>query len=109
MQRRSFIQASLATVCSAATTGPVVSAERQGGFMYELRSYSLKTAKQAVLEAYLSKAFIPALKRFGIGPVGVFVDKGEREPLAVYVLTVYPSIDQVATLSTRLSADEDYL
>jgi hypothetical protein len=109
MQRRSFIQASLATVCSATATGPVVGAERPGGFMYELRSYSLKTAKQPVLEAYLSKAFIPTLKRFGIGPVGVFVDKGEREPLAVHVLTVYPSIDQVATLSTRLSADEEYL
>jgi hypothetical protein len=109
MKRRSFIQASLATLCSAAATGPVVGAERQGGFVYELRSYSLKAGKQAVLEGYLSKAFIPSLKRFGIGPVGVFVDKAEREPLAVHVLTVYPSIDQLAILSTRLSGDEEYL
>jgi hypothetical protein len=95
-------------VCSAAATAPVVGAERAGGLVYELRTYSLKTAKQPMLEAYLSKAFIPSLRRFGIGPVGVFVEKGEPEPLSIYVLMVYPSIDQVATLSTRLAADEEY-
>src|SRR5439155_14418546 len=107
MQRRSFIQTSLATVCASATMNPVIGAQHQGGLVYELRAYFPNAAKQSVLEAYLSKAFIPALKRFGLGPIGVFVEKGERE--SVYVLIVYPSVDLVASLSARLVTDEDYL
>ena len=109
MQRRTFLQASLATACSAAATAPVLGAEHSGGQVYELRTYSLQAAKQPILEAYLSKAFLPALKRLGAGPVGVFVEKGERAPLAVHVLIVYPSADLVATRSSRLDADAEYL
>jgi hypothetical protein len=109
MERRSFMQASLATVCSAATAAPVVGAERQGGPVYELRTYGLKAAKQPILEAYLSKALLPALQRLGIGPVGVFVEKGKEESLNVYALIVYPSADAVTSLSARLAADDEYL
>jgi hypothetical protein len=76
--------------------------------MFELRTYSLKAAKLPILDTYLSKAFIPALKRLGIGPVGVFVEKGEAEPVRLCVLTVYPAAEQIATLSTKLAADEEY-
>jgi hypothetical protein len=107
MQRRSFIQASLATVCSTSAEAPA--AERPDGTVYELRTYSLKAAKQPLLEAYLSKAFLPALKRFGIGPVGVFVEKAEQEPLRVHVLVVHPSADVAASLAARLATDEEYL
>ncbi len=109
MKRRSFIQASLATVCSAAAVAPATAAEPKGKSVYELRTYSLKAAKQPVLETYLEKAFLPALKRLTIGPVGVFVEKLEQEAVKVYVLIVYPSADQVVSLSTRLTADEEYL
>jgi hypothetical protein len=78
--------------------------------VYELRAYSLKAAKQPLLETYLSKAFLPALKRLGIGPVGVFIEKGkDDETLTVHVLIVHPSVDTVATLSARLAADEEHL
>src|SRR5437773_10633505 len=109
MQRRSFLHASLATLCSAATADPLAAADRPGGQVYELRSYSLKPAKQAPLEDYLQHALLPALRRYGIGPVGVFVEKGDEALLKVYVLIVYPSVDPVATLSTRLAADPEYL
>ena len=108
MKRRSFIQASLATVCSAAVA-PGRAAERPGGTVYELRTYSLKAAKQPVLEDYLSKAFLPALKRLHIGPVGVFVEKGEADSVKVTTLIVFPSIDLTASLSAQLPADEEYL
>ncbi len=108
MQRRSFIQASLATMGSAAAAAPVAAAERQDNPMFEVRTYSSKAAKQPVLDAYLSKAFLPALKRLGIGPVGVFVEKGKEDPRSVYVLIVYPTADAVATLSARLAADQEY-
>jgi len=109
MQRRSFIQASLATVCSTVGVAPVAGAAPQGTAMFELRTYSLKADKRPILDAYLSKAFIPALKRLGIGPVGVFVEKGEQEPIKVCVLVAYPSAEQVAALSSRLAADEEFL
>jgi NIPSNAP len=108
MKRRSFIQASVATVCTAAATAPAFAAERQSGPVYELRTYALKAGKQAVLEAYLSKALLPALKRLSIGPVGVFVEKGEQDAVKVHVLIVYPSADPVASLTTKLAADEEY-
>jgi hypothetical protein len=107
MQRRTFLQTSLATACSA-TAAPVLGADRPEGQIYELRTYSLQTAKQPTLEAYLSKAFLPALKRLGAGPVGVFVEKGKQDQLAVHVFIVYPSADLVVARSSRLDADAEY-
>jgi len=52
---------------------------------------------------------LPALKRLGIGPVGVFLEKGEQDTVKVYVLIVYPSADQGTSLSARLNADAEYL
>jgi NIPSNAP len=108
MKRRSFIQASFAALCSVVGVGRAAAAEPKGTPMYELRTYSLKAAKQPILEAYLHKSLMPALKRLSIGPVGVFVEKGEQETVAVYVLIVYASADQVASLSARLVSDEEY-
>lgn len=109
MQRRSFLQASLAAASSAAAE-PAPAAERSGGPVYELRNYALKPGKQPVLEAYLSKALLPALKRLGVGPVGVFVEKGKDDgPGSVYVLIVHPSADTVVTTPARLAGDEEYL
>ena len=109
MKRRSFIQALLAALCSAAGVASARAAESKGTPLYELRTYSLKAAKQPILETYLRTAFLPALKRLTIGPVGVFVEKGEQEAVKIYVLIVFASADQVASLSTRLAADEEYL
>jgi len=112
MQRRSFIQSSLATLGAAAGAEAGIAAAARGaetkaGELYELRVYSLKAEKQPILDHYLGQAFIPALKRYGIGPVGVGLDQAAAEPRA-YVLIVYPSPEQVATLSARLAADEEY-
>jgi len=109
MKRRSFIQASLASACAAAAPASTPAAENQGTAVYELRSYALKDGKQPVLEAYLGKALLPALKRYGIGPVGAFVEKKKDEPGQVYVLIVYPSAESVTGLPGRLAGDEEYL
>ena len=79
MERRTFIRASLATVgtVAAASTGTTGTASElpRGTPMFELRSYRLKSAKLPLLEEYLSKALIPALKRQGAGPVGAVSDE----------------------------------
>ncbi len=109
MKRRSFLQASLTTVGTAvASAGSLPAAERKLEELYELRVYTLPAGKQALLSDYLSKALLPALKRYGLGPVGVFTEKGDGSPVRVHVLIVYPSADQVVTLSARLAADEVY-
>jgi hypothetical protein len=109
MKRRSFIQTSLAAL-GAAAAGSAMADEPKPKTteLYELRVYSLAAAKQPILDKYLSKAFLPALKRYGIGPVGVFVEKTDKDPMKVYVLIVHPSPETVATLSARLAADDEY-
>jgi hypothetical protein len=109
MKRRTFVQASLATACTAAA-GQSLAAEAKANAsdLYELRTYSLKVDKQKLLDDYLSKAFIPALKRCGIGPVGVFAEPADKDMLKIYVLIVHKSAEQFATVSARLAADEEH-
>jgi hypothetical protein len=112
MKRRNFLQNTLAA-CLGATalevsTNAAPAAAANGRDVYELRVYSLKAAKKPLLDEYLGKAFIPTLKRLGIGPVGVFSENVNPDKLAVYVLTVLQSADQAATLPARLAADPEY-
>jgi hypothetical protein len=88
MERRTFIGASAATLCSAAGGS---SADPAPGTpeLYELRTYTLKPAKQPALDEYLGKAYLPALKRVGVGPAGVFAGPAENDLLKVYVLVVH--------------------
>lgn len=110
MNRRSFVQTSLGTLGTAAAGAVAVGApEQKTRELYDLRTYSLPAAKQEILDRYLSRAFLPALKRYGIGPVGVFEEKVGEDQRKLYVLIVHPSADHVVTLSARLAADEDHV
>jgi NIPSNAP len=109
MKRRSFLQTSVAALgAAAAGTATSGAADPAAEEVYELRAYSLPAAKQPVLDRYLGEAFIPALKRLGIGPVGVFADKPDKDAMKVYVLIVYPSADRVVSLPAKLATDEAY-
>lgn len=107
MERRAFVGASVAAVCSAASPtnadSKIASTE-----LYELRSYTLKPAKRAALDEYLSKAYMPALRRFGVGPVGVFAEAPDNDLIRVFVLVVHKSAETVATLPVKLADDEEY-
>jgi hypothetical protein len=108
MQRRTFVQASFATLCSTTTAAAAAGAVSGASPVYELRTYALKRVKQPLLEGYLRNAWLPALHRFAVGPVGVFVEKSTQELVKIYVLAVYPSAEEAARLSTRLAADKEY-
>jgi hypothetical protein len=108
MERRAFIEASVATVCSA--TGVVANVKpEESPELYELRTYTLKPARQPDLDDYLKKAFIPAVKRLGAGPVGAFTEPTENGVLRMFVLVVHKTPESAATLPNRLAADADYL
>jgi hypothetical protein len=113
MKRRDFLHSALtAAAATAVTATRSASAAEQahaGRDWYELRTYSLKTAKQPVLDDYLSKAFIPTMARLGAGPVGVFSEANGGDALLVHVLTVYSSPDQFASVAAKLATDADYL
>ncbi|MFO0930819.1 MAG: NIPSNAP family protein [Gemmataceae bacterium] len=105
MNRRSFLETPLAAglvAAGAAADAP----ERKTPDVFELRSYTVRPGKQETLDGYLSKALIPAARRLGLGPVGVFTDQAAANK--VYVLLVHPSGDSVVTLPARLAADATY-
>jgi hypothetical protein len=110
MKRRSFLQASLAAAGSSVLVENSIASERKESHaeFYEIRVYSLKADKQELLDDYLRKALLPTLKRMGVGPVGVFVEKAGQDQIKVYVVIVHPTADQAAALSARLAADEEF-
>jgi hypothetical protein len=112
MKRRHFLQntvaACLGTAAIEARANAATDASGKGREIYELRAYTLKAAKKPVLDEYLSKAFIPAVKRLGIGPVGVFSDAADPEKVITYVLIVHQSADGIFTLPAKLAADPEH-
>lgn len=85
---------------AAATTAPEI---------YELRTYHLvRGPMRERLDTYLRDAFIPAARRAGCGPIGVFtVAIGYGTP-GLQVLVPHPTIADFATLPDRLAADARY-
>jgi NIPSNAP len=108
MERRTFVGASVASLCTLSAPAVADGPEPGAGELYELRAYTLKPAKRPVLDDYLSRALIPAVRRAGSGPVGVFAEQPEEELLRVFVLVVHPSADRAAALPGRLAADGEY-
>jgi hypothetical protein len=77
--------------------------------IYELRTYRLLNGPmRARLDRYLRDAFIPAARRAGCGPIGVFtVTIGPDSP-SVQVLVPYASIAAVVALPDTLARDAGY-
>jgi len=125
MKRREFLKMSMAASAVAGLSCGETGSRADGGSSgstsqeyYELRVYHLKSATdQALLDAYLSKALIPALNRLGCRPVGVFTQQERTgapvatemtDPLAVVLLTPYTNIEAFAACGRLLNADAEH-
>lgn len=119
MQRRDFLQTSLQTtaVASAAACGLATAASSAhaaapagaGRQIYEWRTYRLTdTSKQARVNDYLESAAVPAWKRLGLGPVGVFTEIGPDATPSMHVLLTYPTVAAVASAREQLEAEAGY-
>lgn len=100
--------ASLAMIASA-LSNPADAAETRE--YYEVRSYVLgDKGDAAAINAYLKDALIPALKRQGVGPVGVFTNAANDETGSPRIVTVIPyeSADQIATIEANVQADPQF-
>ena len=110
MQRREFLQASaMATCLAGSTTWAASDSGDVAREYYEWRTYQLSNAeKQAGVKGYLEQAALPAWKRLGIGPVGVFTETGPNATPSVHVLLPYESIEVFASERRGLEQDTAY-
>lgn len=79
--------------------------------VYEVRGYVLgEKGDEAEIDQYLSKALLPALRRSGIGPVGVFTNAESDETGIKTVFVIIPHADAAAMSENRakVQADEQY-
>ena len=79
---------------------------------YEVRSYVLGDQGDAkTIDEYLENALLPALKRQGVGPVGVFTNSADDESGSSRLIVVVPhaSADQIAVAKAKLQSDPQYL
>jgi hypothetical protein len=85
-----------------------VSGDRQ---YYEIRHYTiLDENSEAAIDEYLKGAFVPALQRQGIGPIGVLVSgpKDENAQRRIVVVTPLNGPEQLLSIQNQLAKDEVY-
>ncbi|MBT8302198.1 MAG: NIPSNAP family protein [Maribacter sp.] len=101
-------------ICSVIFVGLYTSAQSQNipREFYQLKTYILENDKQeALTDAYLKNAYLPALKKIGIDKVGVFKVRSNKFTLAnkIYVLIPFKSLDQLYSVDRDLSSDATYV
>jgi len=104
MNRRNFVSAS----ASAGLAAAGASAAAKASF-FELRYFRLRNGSQVQkTNDFLSKTYLPAAQRAGVGPVGFFGSLiAEQGPFAL-VLSAYPSLNAFAEAGERMAADKEF-
>ena len=86
--------------------------QRSGREYYQLTVYHYKEeGQEKVIDEYLEKAFIPAMHRLKISPVGVFKARENDTASARKIVVLLPlkSLEMVASLTDILPADKIHL
>jgi hypothetical protein len=93
---------------AAGLTGAAQAASSKNA-LFHLRYYYLRQGTQpGRTQKYLSDVWLPAARRAGVGPVGIFSPMfGERSP---YILTVvsYPSFAALEASAYQVAADKEF-
>lgn len=112
MNRREFVAGSTAALAAAALTSVGEEAEAQqarGREYYELRVLTFASPETMSRYAgFVQNAYIPAAKRAGLGPVGLFSVADKPEERSLYLLISYPSLRAYATHEATLLADAEF-
>jgi NIPSNAP len=116
MDRRSFLNSSLAAASTAALEpAQSTAADQSGGTgaareYYELRRYQLRSGPQPKLvEKYMAESLVPGLNKLGLKPIGAFtLTLGPQTP-ALYLLIPSTSLDLLANAESKLAQDEEYM
>jgi hypothetical protein len=112
VERRTFLTGSVAMTGLIDALGSPAHAAAQAPptEYYELREYHLRQGgpQPKRMDDFLRDAAMPAFKRLGIGPIGIFqVVVGPDSP-TTYVLIPHTSPESIVTLPVRLAADAAY-
>ncbi len=111
MNRRQFLSISgAAGLAAVATPTTSISAAESGSGrdVYQLYQVLLDTAEQKKqVDGFLKDALIPAVNRLGMKPVGVFYPSEGLSP--IYLLLRFSSLNDVATLNSRLAEDGEFV
>lgn len=78
---------------------------------YQISVYHYKDPSQEkTITQYLQNALLPALHRMSVEPVGVFtsLSNDTSADKTMYVLMPVKSLDEIASLSSKLNADKAY-
>ena len=111
MKRRQFLQTSTAASCLLGTSALAAAAQHAAEEFdyYEQRTYQVADeGKRQLVSEYLEHAALPAFRRLGIGPVGVFAEQGDAATLALHLFVTYRSLEQFAGARLAMEADREY-
>ena len=87
-----------------------VKAQKTTQQFYALRTYTLATDTQVkTTDEFLENAFLPALKKMKIGPIGVFKPVKPQDSLQkIMVLIPFEDLNAFESLNWKLTQDKNY-
>jgi len=108
MNRREFLTGGGGTLAAALAAGGARGEDAPREY-YELKLFSLRRGPMVQrTESFWRDAAIPAMKRAGVGPVGVFnVATGADSP-TLHVLIPHPSLQSIVELPQKLADDAEF-
>ncbi len=101
----------LATAAGGAVTIAAAQEAPKTASFFELRYYRMRNSRTNMVQrttAFLSKGYVPAARRAGIAPVGVFSATIAPEAPFLLVLSGYPSLAAMQASLEKLAADSEY-
>jgi hypothetical protein len=104
MKRRQFV-----TTAAAAGLARAAPAELPKNSIFHLLYFYMRTGSQVERTTqYLNSVYLPAARRAGVGPVGVFSPViGERSPF-ILSLATYPSFASLDTIHAKFAEDKEF-
>jgi hypothetical protein len=104
MKRRDFV-----TAAATAGLAAVPASAAAGSSIFEMRWFRLRNGSQVQRTAdFLSRHFVPAARRAGIGPMGFFSSLIADQGPFVLALASYPSLQAVLDTADRMASDKEF-
>ena len=109
MKRRNFVTSTILAASALSVNAKSTEEKATKKEWYELREYEMRYGSpQSSLDNYFKNALIPALNKYGVKNVGVFRELAKSEPAKIYLLIPYASIEDYASISSKIKTDEDF-
>ena len=106
MDRRKFMQTASA---AGLVTGVSAHGAPARNAIFELRYFRLRNGSQVQRTSdFLSRRFVPAAQRAGIGPMGFFNALVSEQSPFVLALLSYPSMEAMLAAMDKMSADKEF-